>query len=207
MTLPAEKRRYTIEEYLRLERDSSQKHEFHFGEILAMSGGTPEHSLIATNILGELRSRLKAGRCRVYDSNLRVCVSSTGQYVYPDGTVVCDPLQFDPNDLRRETVTNPRVIVEVLSPSTESYDRKAKFDAYRKIDSLEEYALVSLENPRIEVLLRQTDGSWAITVFTGMDSVAKLRSIQVDLPLAEAFAGVTFPGEAPHAQVSTSNPQ
>ena len=118
MTQPAERRRYSAEEYLRFERDSTQKHEFHDGEILAMSGGSPTHSLISSNVIREVGVRLKGKRCHVYDSNLRVWIAGTRRYVYPDSTIICGPLQFDPNDPKLETVANPRVIVEVLSPST-----------------------------------------------------------------------------------------
>jgi Uma2 family endonuclease len=115
--------------------------------------------------------------------------------MYPDATVICGRPVLDRSDPHQETVINPRVIVEVLSPSTESYDRRDKFDSYRQIDSMGEYVLVSQDTPRIEVLRRQADGSWAITVFSGMDATATLQSIEVELPLNEAYAGVEFPAQ------------
>jgi Uma2 family endonuclease len=193
MTYPAAQPRHSIAEYLGLERTSDRKHEFHNGEILAMSGGSPEHSLIALNIGGELRNRLKGNPCRAYESNLRVSISRTGRYVYPDASVVCGPLQLDPADPKGETVTNPRVIVEVLSPSTEKYDRLDKFDNYRQIDSLEEYVLASQDRPRVEVFRRQSDGAWALKVFAGIDATAELQSVRITLPLAEVYAGAQFP--------------
>src|SRR3954468_17004058 len=103
MTVPAAKRRYTIDEYLRLERDSRDKHEFHEGEILAMSGGSAMHSLISMNTGHALRARLNSNRCRVFDSNLRVRIGVATRYVYPDVTVICGPLAFDPDDSKGET--------------------------------------------------------------------------------------------------------
>src|SRR5580698_3999322 len=123
MTLPAHKPVTTIAEYLSKEEASDVKHEFHEGEIIEMTGGTYEHSLISANVVGELRSRLKGTPCKVLESNLRIRVTPSPRYVYPDGSVVCGPPQFDPDDLRRMTIVNPRVIIEVLSESTEGYDR------------------------------------------------------------------------------------
>jgi Uma2 family endonuclease len=197
MTQAIEKRRHTVPEYLRMEREALDKHEFHDGEILAMSGGTVAHSLIAAKVSRELGLRLKDNPCRVYDSSLRVCINRVGKYVYPDTTIICGPVQIDPNDPFGETAINPRVIVEVLSPSTESYDRKGKFDGYRTIDSFEEYVLVYQTAPRVEVFLRQADGSWALTVFEGLQTVAQIRSIRIGLPLSEAYAGVEFPPPEP----------
>lgn len=193
MTVPAEQRRHTIDEYLRIERDSRDKHELHHGEILAMSGGSPTHSLISMNVGSALNARLKSRRFRVYDANLRISIPNVSRYVYADATVICGPTQFDPSDSKQETVLNPRVVVEVLSPSTEAYDRGAKFDSYRTIASLEEYVLVAQNTPRIDVFFRGADGSWLFYPFAGLNAVAQLRSIQVDLPLGEAYAGVEFP--------------
>lgn len=196
MTQPVEKRRYTAQEYLRLEREALDKHEFHNGEILAMSGGTIAHSLITANVNATLHASLKGNPCRVYDSNLRVCASRIGTYVYPDVTIICGAVEVDPHDPFGQTAINPRLIVEVLSPSTEAYDRKAKFDGYRTIDTFEEYVLVDQSAPRIEVFLRQPDGSWAMTVFAGLEAVARLRTVQIDLPLSAAYAGANFPSGA-----------
>lgn len=192
MTLPAESRRYSVQQYLELEGAADIKHEFHNGEILAMSGGSAAHSLIALNVGAELRNRLKGKPCRAFESNLRISIPKSGKFVYPDVSVICGPLQLEPADPKGETVLNPRLVVEVLSPSTESYDRRDKFDSYRLIESLEEYVLVSQDEPRIEVFLRQADGSWAFTAFSGIDATARFRSIQIELPLSEAFAGVDF---------------
>jgi Uma2 family endonuclease len=195
MTEAAAKRRYSIEDYLRLERDSRDKYEYDDGEILAMSGGSPTHSLIASNVNGELRARLKGKRCRVYESNLRISVPGKRRYVYADGTVICGLLEYDPADTKQETVVNPEVIIEVLSPSTEKYDRTKKFDLYRSAASFREYVLVSQDVPRVETFLRQPDGTWAFDVAAGLQTSVRLRSLNTEVPLAEVYAGVEFPAE------------
>jgi Uma2 family endonuclease len=193
MTQPATKDRYTVAEYLRLERDVPEKHEFHDGEILAMSGGSPSHSLIASNTTRALGNRLLGKQCRVYESNLRIRIPRQDRYVYADGSVICGPEEFDPEDAKRETVVNPRLVVDVLSPSTEAYDRTKKFDYYRSAESFREYVLVSQESPRIETFLRQEDGTWAFDVAVGTGAIARLRSINLELPLSEVYANVEFP--------------
>src|SRR6185437_2274484 len=149
MTRHASSPLFTIEEYLRGEEQSVVKHEFHEGEILEMTGGTYEHSLITANVVGEMRVRLKGSQCKVLESNMRVRVRPTPRYVYPDASVVCGPPQFDPQDPKRTTIINPRVIIEVLSESTEAYDRGEKFTRYREIATFEEYILVSQSSPMI----------------------------------------------------------
>ena len=182
MGMPVEKRRYTATDYLQLERSARERHEYRDGEILLMAGGTADHSLIVANVIGELRNRLKGKPCRAYESNLRVRIARTVLYTYPDISVICGPRQPDPSDPSGETMTNPRLIVEVLSPSTEAYDRGEKFDHYRKLDSLQEYVLVSQSTPRIETFLRQAEGNWLLTPVSGLTSIAKLRSLEVELP-------------------------
>jgi Uma2 family endonuclease len=192
MGLPAERQRYSIAEYLHRERSASDKHEYRDGEILLMAGGTVDHSLIVANVIRELGNLLKGKPCRVFDSNLRVRIPRKVLYTYPDVSVICGPRETDPNDSAGETLTNPRLIVEVLSPSTEAYDRGEKFDRYRELDSMVEYVLVSQETPRIETFFRQADGTWLLTPVSGLASSSKLRSVEVELPLGEVYAGVEF---------------
>lgn len=195
MTQPPQQppRRYSLEEYFRIERDSATKNEFRDGEIIDMSGGSLEHSLIIANTIGELRNRLKGSPCRVYDSNLRVRIARKVRYAYPDATVICDGAQFDPDDPSRGTVINPRLVVEVLSPSTELYDRGDKFRRYLEVESLQEYIMIAQDEPRVETLFRQRDGTWLIAAATDLQSSARLRSLDLELPLAEVYAGVSFP--------------
>ena len=195
MPLPAVQtsQRLTLAEYFRLEEGATEKHEFRDGEVVAMAGGTGEHSLIIANLIGEVRSRLKGKPCRVYDSNLRIAVNRGARYVYPDASVVCGPVDYDPADGARHTATNPRVIFEVLSPSTEGYDRGEKFRRYLKVPSFEEYVLVSQTVPVVETYTRQADGTWVFRAFEGLESTARVRTLEIDLPLKEIFADVEFP--------------
>lgn len=186
---------FTVEEYLRLEADSVEKHEYRGGEIIAMAGGSPEHSLITANLIGELRQRLKGKPCRVYDSNLRVRIPGTTSYAYPDLSVICGPAQFDPQDRNRVTATNPKVVIEVLTPSTEADDRGEKFRHYLALPSLEEYVLVSQLAPRVESYHRREDGTWLFAVAEGADAAARFRSLGVEVPFTEVYAGVEFPPE------------
>ena len=193
MTLPRADRRWTPEEYLRREQESHVRHEYYDCEVLPMSGGTFEHSRICANVVGELRNRLKGTPCGVQDSNLRIRVPRTKLYTYPDASVLCGEPQFDPLDAGRQTLTNPTLIVEVLSPSTEAWDRGGKFDNYRLIELLREYVLVRWDSPAVETFLRQPDGRWVFAVAVGLDAAALLQSVNVELPLAEVYRGVTRP--------------
>ena len=194
--------RATPEEYLRYEYDATEQHEYRDGEVVAMAGGTPPHSLITMNCGGSLWGRLKDSGCRIYDANLRVRSVRKALYTYPDLTIVCGEPQFDPKDARKQTVINPKVVIEVLSPSTEGDDRGDKFDRYRGIESLEEYVLVSQTTPKVETFLRQPGGAWLYHATEGLDATALLRSVGVELPLAEVFAGVEFPPQAAEPDAS-----
>lgn len=197
--------RATPEVYLRYEYDATERHEYRDGEVVAMAGGTANHALIIMNVGGELRSRLKGKPCRVYDSNLRVRSVRRSLYTYPDATVICGEPQFDPADKRGQTVINPKVIIEVVSASSEGDDRGEKFDRYRGIESLEEYVLVSQTTPKVETFLRQTGGAWLYHVTEGRDATATLRSVAVELPLTEVFAGVEFSADRDSAGTSASD--
>ena len=189
MGLPQRKPVLTAAEYLRIERAATYRSEFFRGEMFAMAGGSPKHSRIKTNVLGELQNRLKRMPCVPYDSDLRIRCA-TGLYTYPDASVVCGPLEFD--DEQKDTVLNPTLLVEVLSKTTEAYDRGKKFDHYRTIPALREYVLVSQDEPVIQRFLRNEDNTWTLTVVSGMDQTLALKSIDVDLPLCEVFDRVDF---------------
>jgi Uma2 family endonuclease len=193
MGVPIAKRRYTIEEYLELERTAEERHEYQDGEILAMSGGTVEQSLIAANVIREAGNALKGKPCRVADSNLRVRIARQGRYVYPDALIFCGAPQFDPQDVKRHTILNPRVIIEVLSESTEAYDRGDKFAQYRQIESFEEYVLIAQDRPSVETILRERDGAWSFQNHNGLAAVATFRSLGIEIPLTEIYAGIEFP--------------
>jgi Uma2 family endonuclease len=178
--------RFTFEDYLALEDGSPSKHEFLDGSVWAMAGGTPDHAAIAANIIASLGSQLLDRPCRVYTSDLRVRVSATGLATYPDVTVVCGARATDPEDSKGNTVVNPKVIVEVLSPSTEDYDRGEKLAHYKKLASLEEILLVAHDAPRVERWYRRK-GRWALDVAEGEATLA-LPSIDCSLSLARIFA-------------------
>jgi Uma2 family endonuclease len=173
----------TVEEYLDLERQADYKSEYYQGEIFAMSGGSPNHSLIATNCARLLGNALQGSGCRVYNSDLRVHVVTVNMYTYPDITVVCDK-----SDIVDESLLNPLVLVEVLSPSTESYDRGQKFAFYRSIPSLREYVLVAQERQSIEVFRRNDTGIWELHL--PQDGVIELASVGCSIRLEDVYADV-----------------
>src|SRR5882724_4883850 len=176
--------------YLRLERQAEFRSEFFEGEIFAMAGGTRAHSLIAVNLAGELRNKLTDTDCVAYNTDLKVKVEATGLLTYPDLSVVCGEQRF--LDEEEDTLLNPAVIIEVLSDSTEAYDRGKKFEHYRQIPSCREYLLVSQKEPRIEQFIRQPNGEWSLKEAAGMSAEIKLASLGIVLQLREIFAKVQF---------------
>jgi Uma2 family endonuclease len=182
--------RYTPEEYLARERAAEYKSEYVNGFIVAMTGASRPHNVVAVNIGGELRSQLKGRPCEVYLADMRVKVSATGTYRYPDVVVACGDIAFE--DAELDTLLNPVVIVEVLSPSTEATDRGEKFAHYRRLASLQEYLLVSQDTPRIEQYVRQADG-WLLSEVSDLDASVRLTAIDCVLPLREVYDKVRFP--------------
>ena len=189
------KRKLTAAEYLTVERRAEFKSEFFAGEMFTMAGASREHNRLKENLIVELGTRFRGGSCQTYSSDQRVLVNSTGLYTYPDIVILCGPGVYDPAD--RDTLTNPTTIIEVLSESTERYDRGAKFRNYQQIPSLREYVLVAQDEPVCERFLRQADGSWALVSFVGLDATLVLLSAPAEIPLADVYAGVTFPDPPP----------
>jgi Uma2 family endonuclease len=181
----------TPEEYLEIERRAERKSEYFKGEMFAMAGASYAHVLIVDNLTHELKLRLKAGLCRVHSSELRLRVAPDGLYTYPDVMVICGDPQFA--DDRRDTVVNPVLIVEVLSESTEAYDRGKKFEQYRTLPSLREYLLVAQDAPRIEQWIRQPDDNWLRAETSGRDASIQLASINCVLPLAGIYDQIEWP--------------
>ena len=184
------KPRITPQEYLALERKAEIKSEYLDGEIFAMAGVTREHSTIVNNIVTELTNQLKSRPCEVHGPDLRVKVSPTGLYTYPDISVICGEPQFE--DEHFDTFLNPQVIIEVLSDSTESYDRGKKFANYRTLDSLREYVLVSQTEYRIERFYRQGQGNWIYSESTDPNGSIELTSVDCRLSLANVYDKVDF---------------
>jgi Uma2 family endonuclease len=185
MNEPARKLSFTYAEYLEQEKTSGTKHEFVNGEIFAMSAGSPEHGRLAANVIGIIRSQLLGRPCIVFSSDARVRVLSTGLCTYPDMSVVCTRVELDPEDAN--SIINPIVLVEVLSDSTEAYDRGEKFAHYRRIPSLQEYVLVSQRKARIEVFRLNEKRSWTLYEAEAHESV-ELLSIGCKLSVDEVYA-------------------
>lgn len=164
-SFPAPRHRYTYAEYLSVDEQGTHRHEYFDGEIYAMPGGTPAHAALTAAFVGTLYAQLQGKPCRVYSSDLRLRVLETGLATYPDVSVVCGPLEGDPAG--KDTATNPKLIVEVLSDSTEAYDRGAKRKHYQRIASLEQYALVSQHERQIEVWRRSGDEWSALQIGAG----------------------------------------
>jgi Uma2 family endonuclease len=197
---PLSMTRCSVDESLRFERGAEAKHDYRDGRIVPTLVGSPDHSLITANVTAEVGTRIRGTGCLAYASTLRLFVPpDVGHglgYTYPDAMVICGRPALDAADDLGHTATNPRLIVEVLSPSTEAYDRGEKFRRYLRIPSFEEYVLVSQVVPVVETYTRQADGSWTFRAFEGLEVTAQLRSLEIDLPLAEVFAGVEFPSPA-----------
>jgi Uma2 family endonuclease len=213
MSQAAAKRRYTLEEYFEFERNSEEKFEYRDGEVvnlsetIGMAGGSLVHSRITANVIAAIRSRLTGGPCQVYSGDLRVRIPRKVLWAYPDASVICGNAQVEAIPGVGETATNPQVIIEVLSPSTESYDRGDKFARYREIPSLRDYVLVAQHEPRVEVFSRAEDGAWSFVPVSDVRASAVLRSLGVELPLAEVYAGVEFPPAPPEPRSESAQPE
>jgi Uma2 family endonuclease len=201
MAAPRIDRRYTPEEYLAYERQAPYKNEYIAGQIVAMSGASQEHNLITGNIFRVVSTQLLDRPCQVYVSDMRVKVSARGMYTYPDVVAVCGPPQFEERDV--DTLLNPTLIVEVLSPSTEAYDRGAKFGYYQMLPSLQEYVLVAQDHARVEQFIRAED-NWVYTATIDPAAVVRLPSIGCELPVAEVYRKVVFPTAAEDGGAGTA---
>lgn len=180
--------RLSVEEYLEMERTSEVRHEYYDGEVFAMVGATEAHALIVTNLVLSLGNQLRDGPCRTYANDMRVRVEESGLYTYPDLVVVCEEPAFLETE-HRNTLLNPQLLVEVLSESTEAYDRGRKFTHYRSLHSLTDYLLVAQDQARIEHYERQDDG-WLLTEAAGLDATLELPSFNCELALAEVYERV-----------------
>ncbi len=194
----------TSEEYIALERKAipdadAVRNEYVKGKIIAMSGASREHNLITNNISGELRNLLKSSGCETYASDMRVSSPLTSSYFYPDVVVVCEEPRFEDDVF--DILLNPTILVEVLSASTEAYDRGEKFGHYRHLASLQEYILVSQDKVLVERYRRQKKQDtapvpakdWIFTAFQALEDILPLTAIQCELPLQEIYERVTFP--------------
>jgi len=188
--LRLKKSKFTAGEYLAMEAVAEYKSEFLDGEIFALVGGTIDHNAVALDCAIELSQRLDAEKCQVMNSDNRLHIKHNGLYTYPDVMVICGKIQLV--ERRKDTVTNPLLIVEVLSESTRDYDRAAKFDLYKQIPSLREYVLIESERARVECYRRTADDRWMIEAFDGLDAVALFESIGCEVPLRRIYHKVSW---------------
>lgn len=182
-------KRYSVDEFLAFEEKSDVRHEYFDGEIFDMAGGTATHSLAKVNTTTALSNALKQGGCRVYDSDLMI-KCPTGLRTYPDASVVCEEPNFEGES--EIVLLNPLVIIEVLSESTEAYDRGRKFDHYRTIPSLREYVLVAQDRAHVDHYQFQDYGIWTLRDYDSVQSAVKFPILECEIPLAEIYANVTF---------------
>ncbi len=176
------------QEYLTGERIATIKHEYINGRVYAQAGASRNHNVLVSNTIIALGNLLKKRSCTVFPSDLRVAIPKKRTYVYPDITVVCGHERF--TDLHNDTLLNPTIIIEVLSPSTEAYDRGAKFERYRHIASLQEYILIAQNRIHIEQFVRQADNQWTLTLYNHTDEVLVLSSIQGQVLIRDLYTKI-----------------
>jgi len=184
---------FTPEEYLALERQSEIRHEFLDGTVYAMAGESPTHSAICFNLAGSLHPQLRETPCRGFSPNMKVRAGEAGLYAYPDLAVACGETFF--HDRHGDVLLNPTVVFEVLSRSTQTYDRGEKFERYKLIETLQDYVLVAQDGPRLEHFSRQPDGSWSRTELSGTAATLILDSINCRMPLADVYDRIEFAAE------------
>ncbi len=177
-------------EYLAFERQATERHELFDGVIKAMSGASRVHNLIVANAIINLGNQLKGRPCEAYVNDMRVAAPSGANYFYPDLAVACGEPKLE--DRHGDTLLNPTLLLEVLSPTTESHDRGRKFHSYRSIGALQQYVLISQERLHVEVFTRTSDTSWSLTEYVGLDAVVPLPSIGCQLSLAEIYDRISF---------------
>ncbi|MEP6926089.1 MAG: Uma2 family endonuclease [Ginsengibacter sp.] len=178
-------------QFLQWERNQECKHEYVGGEIFAMAGASVNHNRILSNIIGRSWNHLQGKECNVYPSDLRVAVKSKNSFFYPDATIVCGELQFDDENIK-DTVKNPAVIFEILSPSTEDYDIGKKLFFYMQIDSLKQYIILDSRNIHLRIITKMENGTWKFSELTGKDEKLLIDSIQLELSVADIYEGVKF---------------
>jgi len=189
--ISASKRKYTLEEYLELDKNSEEKYEYFDGEVFARAGGSPNHARLGVDIGSLFSQKLKGRNCEAFNSDMRVKVPAAFPYRYPDVSVVCgEPIFEDLNG--QEMLVNPVLIVEVLSPSTAAYDLKDKFTAYQSIESFREYLIVSQDRPHVIQHIRQSKGRWLRIEVEGLDEEVALESINLTFSLGEIYERVKF---------------
>ena len=182
----------SYEEYCVLEAQTQERHDYDQGRVVAMAGGSLNHSWIISNLIREVGNRLKGRPCGMLDSNSRIAFPRKTYSHYTDGTILCGPPDIDPRDPSGQGLTNPTVIIEVLSPSTADFDRGTKFDRYRELPSFREYVVVFQDRAEIQVFNKTDDGTWGMKTFAGLTADVPRRSVGITLPSAEIYDRVDF---------------
>ncbi|MDV3347122.1 Uma2 family endonuclease [Leptothoe sp. ISB3NOV94-8A] len=190
MTVATVAKTYTAEEYLALEVDADTRSEFRDGEIVEMTGGTPEHNEITGMFIFLLKASLRKQPYSIFVTDQRLWIPALKLYTYPDVMVVPKPLELHPG--RKDTVMNPILIAETLSKSTQNYDRGDKFEAYRTIESFEEYVLIDQYRPQVDHYVKQSANQWLLTKYRGLEASFRLESVGVEIALAELYEAVEF---------------
>lgn len=190
-----------FDEYLSLEAETGIKHEFYDGEVFAMAGGTPNHSTLQFNVSGFLHAQLRGRQCKGFGSDQRVAIDSAGLYTYPDLSVACGA-EFDEHN----SLLNPTLLVEVLSPATEAYDRGLKFSLYQQLPSLRQYLLISQDQLLIHLFTRGENGRWSFEEFRHAEDMVPLTSIDCTLNVGELYEGVTLSKPSLHPGVMPVRP-
>jgi Uma2 family endonuclease len=202
MSVPQERVRYSVEDYLALERESAERHEYLDGDIYEMASESPAHGAICTNLTGIVHAQLLGTPCQAFSKDTKVRSGPALQsrrstrrlFSYPDLIVVCGELKF--HDEHRQVIINPKVIIEVLSPATEKFDRDVKWERYQTwLPDLEDYVIVSQGRPQIEDYHRDESGQWIYSRVSGLEGVVHLLSIKCNLPLSGVYDRVVFPEE------------
>lgn len=189
---PALKYNYISPEYyLEEERKALEKHEYYQGEVFAMSGASPEHNFISTNVLVDIGNKLKGKNCRPFGSDFRVHIPKNTFYTYPDITIVCGKTELADDDVK-DNLLNPSVIIELLSKSTRNYDKGQKFTLYRDIDSLQEYILIDTEKIHVEKHIRNADNSWLLTEFKTIEESFTINTVNITIQLKDVYEGLSF---------------
>jgi Uma2 family endonuclease len=183
-------RTYTPEEYLALEEQSEIRNEYHDGEIVPMTGGTTNHNCIIVNLVAFLKFAFRGQDKSLFTSDVRLWIPEYNRYTYPDVQIICGEVAYDEN--RKDTIINPTVIVEVLSQSTEAYDKGDQFKFYRSIPSFQEYIIINQYQFEVEQYVKTENGKWLVTYLESEEAILSLNSVEFEIPLRDLYEGVGF---------------
>lgn len=180
----------TVQDYLLLDQQSAEKLAYYLGTVVAQAGSTARHNLISANVIGHLYAPIRQHGCHLFPSDMRVQAAAQQVYTYPNVTIVCGtPTYAEPNEM---TLLNPTVIIEILSPSTQTYDQQGKLEYYRTIDSLQAYIVIAQDRPNVQYYVRQTPTLWLLRFVDDIAATIELSSIQVTIALVDIYSGIAF---------------